>query len=126
LGVLAIVTIVIAWVIGGTLAEERMMPYLESVVPDADLFLPMDGTTYKAIVEESKETIIAYVTVAQTMGYGGPMKMAVATNMEGEVLGITIADHDQLMTIHKVARPVYPVCQKQIHFRNLNKTVDKS
>ena len=89
----AIVTIVIAWFVGASLEADDIMPAVEAALPEADRFESINGETYAAYISNSGEDLIGYVTIGEAVGYGGPMKVAVALDLEGSVVGTAVADH---------------------------------
>jgi hypothetical protein len=93
LAVFAIATIVAAWFAGAGLATSDIMPAVEAALPEADRFENIDGDTFAAYANNSDEALIGYVTVGEAVGYGGPMKVAVAVDLEGVVVGTAVADH---------------------------------
>jgi len=95
LGIFALVTLVIAWVVGGNLAAGNIMPALFSAIPMADHFVAINNNTFAAMADNTDESIIGYVTVVTEIGYGGPMQIAVAADMEGEIIGVSIANHKE-------------------------------
>lgn len=89
---IAIVTIVAAWIIGGLLNETDITPHLQVAMPAADTFRKIDDTTYAAWTQQSDETLLGYVAVGEATGYGGPMQVAVAVDLDGVVMGVEIID----------------------------------
>ena len=90
IGVAAIITIIIAGVVGANLAEGDVFPSLYEAFPEADRFEPVNGSGFKAIQDEAEEPVIGYVSLATANGYGGPLKVAVAVDLEGNIHGISI------------------------------------
>lgn len=94
LAILAIVTILAAWVVGVQLNETDIEPYLQAAFPEADTFRPIDDTTYtySAWQVQSAEVLIGYVAIGEAVGYGGPMELAVAVDLNGTVAGVEIIE----------------------------------
>jgi len=90
LGTLAVFTIIIAWIVGANLAEGDVYPSLYEAFPEADRFEPINDNGYAALQSQSEEAIIGYVSIATANGYGGPMKVAVAIDLERKIHGISI------------------------------------
>ena len=90
LGTIAVLTIIISGVIGATLAEGDVYPSLYEAFPEANRFEPINGSGFKAIQDKAEEPVIGYVSIATASGYGGPMKVAVAVDLEGNIHGISI------------------------------------
>lgn len=93
LGTVAILTIIAAWIIGANLAEADVYPALYDSFPDATQFEPVNGSAYTAIGTDGNT--LGYVSIATTNGYGGPMKIAVAVDLEGNIHGISIVSHKE-------------------------------
>lgn len=95
LGIIAILTLILAWIIGANIAEGDVYPALYDSFPEASRFEPNNGNGYTAIGSESEKALLGYVTIATSNGYGGPMKVAVAVDLEGNVHGISIISHKE-------------------------------
>lgn len=93
LGIIAIVTIIIAWFIGGLLGEADLEPSLQEAMPEAASFDRVTDTIYAA--SDSAEVQLGYVGIGTDDGYGGPLTIAVAVDMEGMVLNTTIVDQSE-------------------------------
>lgn len=90
LAVVAVVTIVVAWVAGSQLNKTDLEPYLQTALPEADTFKKIDDTTYSAWQAQSDEVLIGYVAIGEAVGYGGPMELAVAVDLNGTITGVEI------------------------------------
>ena len=90
LGVIAIITIMIAGIIGARLAEGDVEPSLYESFPEANRFEQVNGGSVYQAFESGTEEMIGYVSIATANGYGGPMKVAVAVDLEGNVHGLSI------------------------------------
>ncbi|MCG8347581.1 MAG: 4Fe-4S binding protein [Chloroflexales bacterium] len=87
LGVVAIITIVIAWIVGGMLGEADREPHLRVVMPQAAAFERLTDTIYAAYDSESPNAArLGYVGFGAADGYGGPLTVAVAVAPDGTVL----------------------------------------
>jgi len=95
LGVAAIAGLIIAWIIGGSLSTAGLQSYLEAAMPQADRFELVNGNTYQALQGDDNEQVIGYINVAEADGYGGPLTLAVAVDLEGRVIGMSIVDHKE-------------------------------
>lgn len=92
LGVAAIVTIIMAWFIGYSQANAEVESFLQEALPQATRIEKVNGDTYAAYATNSPEAMIGYITTGEANGYGGPMKVAVATDLEGTVLGLSVVE----------------------------------
>lgn len=94
LGTIAIVTIILAWIVGANLTESDVVPSLQEAMPSADHFTPLNGG-YAVMGDATENALMGYVSIASANGYGGPMKVAVAVDLEGNVLGMAIVQHKE-------------------------------
>ena len=92
LGIAAIVTIIMAWFIGYSQANAEVESFLQEALPQATRIEKVNGDTYAAYAANSPEALIGYITTGEANGYGGPMKVAVATDLEGTVLGLSVVE----------------------------------
>ncbi|MBP1609043.1 MAG: 4Fe-4S binding protein [Acidobacteria bacterium] len=95
LGIFAIATMLIAWIIGANLRDGDIYPFLQDAFPEAGRFEPISGDQFVAIQTQPEKTIIGYVAMATANGYGGPMKLAVAVDLKGKVHGISIVSQKE-------------------------------
>jgi len=95
LAIIALVTILAAWVIGTTLSEGDVYPSLQIAFPEADRFEPINGSGFTAIQSQPEETTLGYVALATANGYGGPMKLAVGVDLEGNIHGLAIVQQKE-------------------------------
>lgn len=91
LGIFAILTILIAWVTGYKLENAAVEPYLLEALPDTVHFEQLSGNLFAAY-DKTKE-LIGYIGVGEANGYGGPLKVAVAVDLDGFVTGMAIVQH---------------------------------
>ncbi len=101
LGILAVGAIASAWILGFVRGEADVLPSLAQAVPEAERFEPLGGRTYAAWAGGSEEALLGYVKIASTMGYGGPMQVAVAGDTNGRVIGIAVVDHKETPSFFK-------------------------
>lgn len=91
LALFAIITILAAWLIGGSNKGASFEYYLSSALPDATSFSQVSSDIYAGIAEDGV-TIIGYVAYGEGSGYGGPMEVAVAVDLEGQIIGLAVID----------------------------------
>jgi len=91
-GVLAFVTIVTAWVIGSAGSHFDLQPILSRIMPQAERFEKLDSHTYAAYMGKPSETLVGYVTTGEANGFAGPLKVAMAVDLQGEVLALDVVD----------------------------------
>lgn len=93
LGVVAILSILIAWGVGLYLAKADLMPAVRQAIPQAGKFEQKSSDVYAAYASGSGEELIGYVALGEASGYGGPMTVAVAVYPSGDIRKVVIADH---------------------------------
>lgn len=75
-------------------AAARAQATYEELIPTATAFEPVDcaieGCTAVLEAKDSTGTLIGYVVVAESKGYGGPVPVAVAFDTNGTVTSITV------------------------------------
>jgi len=92
LGIGAVVTIVIAWFIGFAQANTDIEPFLYKAMPEATRIENINSATYAAYSNNSPEQLIGYITIGEANGYGGPMKVAVGIDPDGNLLGLAVME----------------------------------
>ena len=95
LGVIAITSLIAAWIVGATRADAALMPAVREAMPEADHFNQQNGGLYVAWADSDEQDLLGYVAIGTANGYGGPLKAAVAVNLQGEVVGMAVADHKE-------------------------------
>ena len=95
LGIFAFVIFVAAWIVGVTWEEADVAPFLKQALPEAGRFEHLKGNSYAAWGEGKEAKLLGYVTFGQANGYGGPIKVAAAVDLKGEVLGVAITEHKE-------------------------------
>jgi len=93
LALAALLSMVAAWQVGASRAEEDVYPYLLQAMPDAERLELRTNDVFAA--HGSGDEILGYVAVGSANGYGGPMKIAVATDPEGLIRGLAIIDQKE-------------------------------
>ena len=86
-------TILAAWAVGYSRASANVQPVLHEVLPEAVSFENIENGTYLAVAEGGNE--LGYVGIGEAIGYGGPIRIAVAINSGGEVVNYKIVDHKE-------------------------------
>ncbi|WP_136795230.1 FMN-binding protein [Desulfosediminicola ganghwensis] len=88
--VVTIVLIIAAWMIGFNRENGDMEPYLHQAMPEAERLEKTRSGSYAAY---SSEQVIGYIVVGEGNGYGGPMNLAVATDLQGRIVGLAVVRH---------------------------------
>jgi uncharacterized protein with FMN-binding domain len=88
LAIVAMVAIVIAWFVGGQLENADLVSAIRVKMPEIAKLEEIEEASYK--IYNSKEEPLGYVTIESSMGYGGPLKMAVAVDNTGKIFDLAI------------------------------------
>jgi uncharacterized protein with FMN-binding domain len=89
LAIVAMVAIVIAWFVGGQLENADLVSAIRAKMPEIAKLEEIEEASYR--IYNSKEELLGYVTIESSMGYGGPLKMAVAVDNTGKIFDLAIA-----------------------------------
>ena len=92
-GVIAILTFIAAWIIGYKLDNGKVEPYLNEAMPRAAHFEKLSSDSFAGYADADSQELIGYVGIGQANGYGGPLRMAVAVDLQGNVTGMAIIKH---------------------------------
>lgn len=109
LALAAIVCIIAAGIIGYTRTSGTILPALKKAVPTAHHFERV-GTQepvmyvaydvngeYGAPADDGKahtgQSPSHYICLAEAIGYGGPLTLAVATDLQGDITGLAVVEH---------------------------------
>lgn len=117
LGIFAILTILIAWFVGGAIKNGSVDSYLEQAYPTANTFEELSSSIFAA--KDTGGEIIGYVGIDEANGYGGPMRMAVAVDLTGQVIGVALVDNKETPSY------LYKVFQTDFVEKLLGKTYDQ-
>ncbi|QIZ76288.1 FMN-binding protein [Ferrimonas lipolytica] len=90
LAALTIVLLIAVWILGLYRESTDIEPYLYQTMPQAQR---LEATANGNFAGYRGEQLLGYVTIGQGSGYGGPMHLAVAINLEGSVTGIEVVRH---------------------------------
>lgn len=90
LGIIAITTIVIAWFVGAAQSKASVEPFLHQALPQAARIEKASGENYAAYAADG--TLLGYLAIGEANGYGGPMQVAVATDLQGNVIGLSVVE----------------------------------
>lgn len=93
LGILAVLTIVAAGVTGLQLEKSEIEPSLQQAYPSGVRFDQLDPGAFAVFADAAAEDLIGYVGTGEANGYGGPMRLAVGVNLNGDVVGLAVIKH---------------------------------
>lgn len=88
LTIIAMVLIIIAWFMGGQLENADILSSIKSKMPKIAKLEEVEDASYKIYDTNGKD--LGYLTVESSMGYGGPLQMAVAVNREGKIFDLAV------------------------------------
>lgn len=114
LAIVAIIAIVIAWFVGRQLEHADIVSAIKEKMPEIAKLVEMDKASYK--VYNSKAEQLGYLTVESSMGYGGPLQMAVAVDQNGKIFDLAVVGSKET--------PSY--LEKVLNTHFLNKIIGKS
>lgn len=83
------------WILGAVRAEADIFPALEDAMPAADHFERESNGLYAAWGDSAGETLLGYVAIGRASGYGGPLELAVAVDLEGQITGVSVVRHKE-------------------------------
>lgn len=95
LALIALALIGVVWVLGSSRAEMTLLDSVQKAMPQADTFERLDSGVYSAWAENGERKLLGYVAIGTANGYGGPLEVAVATNLEGQITGLHVANHKE-------------------------------
>jgi uncharacterized protein with FMN-binding domain len=113
LGIIALVTIIAAWIGGALRQEADVEPFLKKALPGAEVLEPVSSGIYAGYApkasEEPGQPVTGYAAIGKANGYGGPMRVAVGVDLSGNVSGIAIVDHKETIPFfRKVLAKKFP------------------
>lgn len=88
LALVAIIAIIIAWFVGRQLEVADIVSTIKEEMPEIARLEEVDKASYR--IYNSKDDFLGYITVESSMGYGGPLQMAVAVDQEGEIFHLAV------------------------------------
>lgn len=90
LAIVAMVIIAIAWFVGRQLEGADVVSTIEEKMPDIAKLEEIEKASYK--IYNAEEELLGYVTVESSMGYGGPLQMAVAVDQKGKIFDLAVVN----------------------------------
>ncbi len=100
-GVITIIIIIAAWVIGSYLENTDIEPYLHQAMPTADRIVKDPLGSYAAY---NSDQLLGYIALGEGNGYGGPINLAIATNLQGIITGMAVVSHRETPSWYKRVR----------------------
>jgi len=97
IAILTFVTLLVALVIGFNRSQTDVKPFIAELVPGSTRFEKL-GFEKFAVYNDSLNALAGYVSVCEFDGFGGPLKVATATDTLGAVINVKIVDHKETPT----------------------------
>ncbi len=88
LAILAMIAIVIAWLVGKQLENADIVSTIKAKMPEIAKLEEIGKASYKTFNEEG--AFLYYLDVQSSMGYGGPLQMAVAVDTAGKIINLAV------------------------------------
>lgn len=88
LAIAAIIAIVVAWFLGRTTENADTLSAIKTNMPKIDQLEEIDNFTYKMYNIEGQ--MYGYLTLESSMGYGGPLQMAIAVDSTGKIFDLAV------------------------------------
>ncbi len=88
----ALILIAVVWIVSAARTQADLIPVVRATIPEADHITKQDGDLYAAWAEPDEADLLARIAIGSADGYGGPLRMAVAVDPAGVVIGVVIAD----------------------------------
>jgi len=96
LAIVALASVVLAWLAGLFRYEADLAPFLHRAVPEADRFDALAGQIYAGRAsQDSDAATVGYAAVSEAQGYGGPLRVAVGVDLGGTVQSVVVVDHKE-------------------------------
>ncbi len=119
LGITAAGFLILAAILGFYRAESSIEPYLNELLSEEERYEQISNTTYEVIACEENSSS-AYIEIAESMGYGGPLKLASLIDTSGTVIKQVIIDHKETPSyVEKVKDQKFP---RQLSGKNYQNT----
>jgi len=64
-------------------------------MPEADHFERQKNGIYAAWADDAEQELLGYVAIGRANGYGGPLELAVAVNLDGQITGLGVVNHKE-------------------------------
>lgn len=93
-GLLALVLIITAWIIGYSLNGNQIAPFLKQISPEASVFRLIDTDIYAEYFDSSK-TPSSYISVGRSDGYGGKLELLVQVDSSGKIINSLVTNHKE-------------------------------
>lgn len=90
LAIIAVMAIIVAWFVGRQLENADIVSSIKTGMPEIAKLEEIDKASYKIFNSENKD--LGYLTLESSMGYGGPLLMAVAVDSNGKIFNLAVVN----------------------------------
>ncbi len=90
IALISIFLIIISWLIGIYRVNTDILFYIHQAAPTADR---IEKTASNNFAAYHNDKLLGYIAIGEGSGYGGPMQLAVATNIKGTITGLVVVKH---------------------------------
>ncbi|MGA9532824.1 MAG: hypothetical protein WBR18_08930, partial [Anaerolineales bacterium] len=89
LALAAVVVLLVAWVYGSVTSGQDVAPLVERVLPGATQTERINGVFagYQLGADGTRQ-LVGYAGVGEAPGYGGPVRMLVGVDPQGQIIGV--------------------------------------
>jgi NosR/NirI family nitrous oxide reductase transcriptional regulator len=91
LSLVVVIWFVICWFIGNSRTGLGLHPFFDLAYPNADRFERINDEMFRAVDPDGQT--LGYVATGTSSGYAGPLKVAVAVTLTGEIDSLAIVEH---------------------------------
>jgi len=88
----AIILIALVWITSAARTRADLMPVVRQTVSEANHILEEGEGRYAVWTDSTETALLARVVIGSADGYGGPLRVAVAVDQAGVVIGVALAD----------------------------------
>lgn len=95
LGAFAVATLLLAWLVGRSRAGTDIEPFLHEALPTAIRFEALPEGIYAGYSNDGDTAPVGFVAVGEATGYGGPLRVAVGVDPQGNIVQLATIDHKE-------------------------------
>jgi NosR/NirI family nitrous oxide reductase transcriptional regulator len=86
-----VIWFVVCWFIGNSRAGLELDEFFDLAFPSAERFQRISDERFRVLGNDGKS--IGYVATGTASGYGGPLRIAAAVTLQGEIASVAIVEH---------------------------------
>jgi len=92
LALAATLAMMVTALLGMARSHADLEPFLFDALPEAAGFKPLENGTFAGYTANPAQAFIGYVKISEADGYGGPLKIAVASDQKGVITGVVVIE----------------------------------